>query len=145
MPIEFEGLSEFQKDLLELAQETLPRETNRIMGRIGTRATTHVRREARAKVGKNGRGPTGNYYKRIKRGRVFKDKEGKIVTRVINSAPHAHLIEYGHKQVTKDGREVGFVPGKHVMSNGAKNFDNSGDFEKMLSDWLDEMLDSKGL
>lgn len=25
-------------------------------------------------------------------------------------APHAHLVEYGHRLVTKDGREIGFVP-----------------------------------
>lgn len=30
-------------------------------------------------------------------------------------APHAHLVEFGHKQVTKEGRAVGFVEGKHFI------------------------------
>lgn len=141
MSIEFEGLTEFQKDLLEVAQNTLPRETNTMMRKAGNRMATHVRRVARAKVNPK----TGTYHKRFKRGKVFKDAEGKIVTRVINSSPHAHLIEKGHRQVTKSGREVGFVPGKFVMDSGSKNFDASGDFEKIISKELDRMLNEAGL
>ena len=32
-----------------------------------------------------------------------------------NYAPHAHLIEYGHAQVTKDGRLVGHTPARPFM------------------------------
>lgn len=139
--LDFEGLDEFQKDLLALAQEKLPRESFKIMRKIGNRATTHVRRVARSKVTSK----TGNYYKGFKRGKVFKDADGKIVTRVINSSPHAHLIEDGHRIVTHDGREVGFVPGKNVLADGIRQFDAKRDAEKMLEKWLDEMLDSEGL
>lgn len=142
MSIEFEGLTEFQEDLLEVAQKTLPREVNKMMGKAGTRLTTHVRREARSAIDHSS--GTGNYYRGFKRGKVFKDAEGKIVVRAINSAPHAHLIEYGHRLV-RGGREVGFVPGRLIMSAAAKNFDNSGDFEKIISKELDRMLDEAGL
>lgn len=142
MSIEFEGLSEFQKDLLEVAQDRLPKETNKMMAKAGNRLTTHVRREARSAIDHTS--GTGNYYRRIKRGRIFKDAEGKVVVRAINSAPHAHLLEYGHRLV-RGGKEVGFVPGRLIMSAAAKNYDNSGDFEKIISDELDRMLKESGL
>lgn len=135
MSIDFEGLTEFQKDLLEVAQVKLPKESYKIMRKIGSKARTKIAREARSKVKKK----TGNYHKRFKRGKVFKDAEGKYVVRVINSAPHAHLIEHGHR-VVRGGVEIGFAPGKKVMDAGARNFNSSGEFEKMLSDWLDEEL-----
>lgn len=135
------GLTEFQRDLLEVAQRRLPRESFQIMRKIGNKARTVVAKEARSRVKKD----TGMYHKRFKRGKVFKDDEGKIVVRVINSAPHAHLIEYGHRQVSSNGTETGFVPGKKVMENGIEKFNSSGQFDKMLSDWLDEQLDRGNL
>lgn len=134
--LEFKGLTEFQKDLLAVAQVKLPKESFKAMRRIGNRATTHVRRKSRALVKKK----TGNYHKAFKRGKVWKAKGDKIIVRVLNTSPHGHLIEYGHRQVTKDGQEVGFTQGKHVMEYGIKDFDNSGDFERMLGEWLDKML-----
>lgn len=133
---EFKGLTEFQEDLLKVATQTLPKETTKVMRDIGNRATTHVRREARAKVKRK----TGKYYKKIKRGVVFKDNSGAIVTRVINSAPHAHLIEYGH-DIVRGSKTIGYAPGKHIMQNGARNFESSGDFDRMLLEWLDDLLE----
>lgn len=140
MSIEFQGLTEFQKDLLEVAQKRLPRETKQLMGKVGSRMATHIRRQARSKVSKK----EGVYHKRFKRGKVFQDSDGGWVVRVYNSSPHAHLIEYGHRLV-RGGREVGFVTGKNVVYDGAKEFDNSGDFEKTVSTWLDEQLDKGNL
>lgn len=140
MSMEFEGLTDFQRDLLEVAQVRLPRETYKIMRKIGSKANTQVKKEARSKVKK----VTGTYHKRFKRGKAFKDADGQIVVRIINSSPHAHLIEHGHRLV-RGGVEVGFVPGKKVMESGMANFDSSGQFDKMLSDWLDEELDKGNL
>lgn len=142
MSLEFEGLTEFQKDLLEVAQEKLPRETFKMMRKAGNRLTTHARREARSAI--NHDSGTGNYYKRFKRGKVFKDAEGKIIVRAINSAPHAHLIEYGHRLV-RGGKVIGYVPGRLIMSGATKNFDNSGDLERIISSELDRMLVENGL
>lgn len=140
MTIQLSGLTEFQRDLLEVAQVRLPRETFKIMRKIGSKARTQIAKEARSKVKKD----TGTYHKRFKRGKVFKDNDGNIVVRVINSSPHAHLIEHGHKLV-RGGSEVGFVTGKKVMDSGLANFDNSGEFGKMLSQWLDDLLESGNL
>ncbi|MFJ8261411.1 HK97 gp10 family phage protein [Rummeliibacillus sp. NPDC094406] len=141
MSMEIEGLTEFQNDLLDVAKKKLPKESYKVMRKIGSKARTKVARKARTMVKKK----TGNYQKGFKRGKAFKDSEGKYVVRVINSQPHAHLIEYGHQQVTKDGRNVGFVPGKNILRNGMAEFDNSGVFEKELLNWLDDLLESGGL
>lgn len=136
--MELKGLTDFQKDLLAVAQKKLPKETNKIMRKVGNKARTHVARKARRIVKKK----TGTYHKKWKRGRVFKNSQGEIVVRVYNSSPHAHLIEDGHKQITKDKKVVGFVKGKKVLDKAMKEFDESGQFENMLSDWLDDMLRS---
>jgi len=133
---EVKGLTEFQKDLLAVAQTRLPRETKQIMRKIGSKARTYVARKARSEVKK----VTGTYHKRWKRGKVFNGHNDELVVRVYNSSPHAHLIEDGHRMVTSDGQEIGFVAGKKVLEKGMKSFDDSGQFESLLSDWVDEML-----
>lgn len=135
--MELKGLTEFQKDLLDVAQQKLPKETNKIMRKVGNKARTRVARKARSLVKKK----TGTYHKKWKRGKVFKGKEGEYVVRVYNSAPHAHLIEDGHRMV-KGGQEIGFVKGKKVLEKGMEEFENSGEFEKMLGDWIDDLLRS---
>lgn len=136
MSMEIEGLSDLQKDLLKIAQRELPKETKKIMRKAGSKARTYVARKARSKVKKK----TGNYHKKWKRGKAYVNAKGENVVRVINSSPHAHLIEDGHRQVTKDGREVGFVRGRKVLDQGIRDFENSGQYEKILSDWLDQLL-----
>ena len=54
--------------------------------------------------------------------------------RVYSYAPHAHLIEEGHRMVTHDGREVGFVKGHHVFEVAAKGFES--EFYTDLDDFL---------
>lgn len=134
--MEITGLSEFQKDLLKVAQRDLPREVPKIMRKIGNKAKSTVAKKAKSRVIDD----TGNYNSRWKRGKVFKGHSDETVVRVINSAPHAHLIEYGHRQVTKDGKELGFVLGFHNLEKGMKDFENSGQFDNMLSTWLDDLL-----
>ena len=77
---------------------------------------------------------TGNYIKSIKRGKVY-EYDGAQAVRVYSTAPHAHLIEEGHRMVLHDGTEVGFVPGHHVFEVAAKGFE-----PQYLED-VDNMLD----
>lgn len=135
MDFDMSGLTNLQQDLLDVAQNRLPRESFQLMRKIGSKARTVVAKEARSRVKKD----SGDYHKRFKRGKVFKGADGEIVVRVINSAPHAHLIEHGHRLV-RGGREVGFVAGKKVMDHGLQNFESSGQFEKMVEEWLDKLL-----
>ena len=132
-----EGLTELQQDLLKVAQRDLPKEVPKIMRKVGSKARTQVARKARSEVKKK----TGNYHKKWKRGKVFKGHSGEWVVRVINSSPHAHLIEDGHRMVDHDGNDLGkFVPGKKVLDKGMRDFEASGQMETMLSDWIDDLL-----
>ncbi|WP_369899747.1 HK97 gp10 family phage protein [Bacillus manliponensis] len=135
------GLTEFQKDLLVVAEVTLPKESKKIMRKVGSKARTHVARKARREVKKL----TGNYHKKWKRGKVFKGYNGDLVVRVFNSSSHAHLIEDGHRMVTHDGEEVGFVRGRKVLDKGIKQFEASGQMESMVSNWLDDLLKDRKL
>ena len=83
---------------------------------------------------------TGNYKKSIKRGKVY-EYDGAQAIRVYSTAPHAHLIEDGHRMVTHDGREVGFVPGMHVFEVAGKEFEPEylADIDEMLVEAVKEL------
>ena len=66
---------------------------------------------------------------------------GADAIRVYSSAPHAHLIEEGHRIVTHDGTEVGFVRGHHVFELAAKEFESQ--FYTDLDEYLEEAVDIK--
>lgn len=78
-------------------------------------ASAHVARKMRAKVGKLGVSSPGNPPGRrsgdLRKGiksQVFTDTMTAVVG-VKKPAYHAHLLEFGHRQVTKDGRVIGHV------------------------------------
>ncbi|QEK13724.1 HK97 gp10 family phage protein (plasmid) [Crassaminicella thermophila] len=144
---DFSDLDNFQKKLLQKAQKEFPRETYRFMRKAGTKKKRYIKRRANqlVKKDKNNSSKEGraNYHKSWKRGKAYKrNKDNSYNVQVRNNSYHGHLIEYGHRQVTKDGKEVGFVPGKHVLEKASKEFQSQ--FYKMIEDWLDEMLE-KGL
>lgn len=151
MSFEIEGLTEMQNALLDVAQRRLPTETKKVMRKAGSKMRVYVKRRAKVIGVKN-----DIYHKKFKRGKVFKNDRGEWVVRVVNSAPHAHLIEHGHRQVVQNGRtrksdgryiayrragqEVGFVPGKKVMDKGAADFGRSGQYDEILGKWIDDLL-----
>lgn len=77
---------------------------------------------------------TGNYLKSIKRGKPYSYRRSNAI-RVYSYAPHAHLIEEGHRMVTHDGQEVGFVQGHHVFETAARDFEPQ--FQSDLDDFLE--------
>lgn len=147
--MKLEGLTDFQNDLLKTAQQS-PKAMKKIMGKAGNKATNTVRKHARKNVKKK----SGKYHKKWKRGKVFGDASGDLITRVINSAPHAHLIEDGHEQVMNPpkpngrgvvpgkgiGEVVGFVDGRDPLKDGMREYDTNGLFEKTIGNGLDELL-----
>lgn len=117
---------------LERMAKTFPQKQKRFLQAEGTKLKNATKREAR-KVGKK----TGNYQKSIKRGKVY-SYQGMQAVRVYSAAPHAHLIENGHRMVTPSGREVGFVRGYHVFEVSGKNFERQ--FLADIDDLLDEVI-----
>jgi hypothetical protein len=131
-------LDEFMNELIKLAEKKMPTETKKFLRQEGNKLRKMTLNEAKSSVKKD----SGEYHKGIKRGKVYKFEGDQMSIRVYNSKPHAHLIEYGHRQVTKDGKEVGFVKGKRVFERAAKKFE--AEYYSDIEDFLDELLD-KGL
>ena len=114
--IDTHDLKAYAKELERCAKRA-PNRQAQFLRQEGTKLKNKTKTGAR-KLGKK----TGNYLKSIKRGKVY-EYQGAQAVRVYSYAPHAHLVEDGHRIVTHDGREVGFVPGHHVFEVAAKGFE----------------------
>lgn len=121
-------LDGFARNMQRSAQQ-FQRQQKAFMRKEGTKLKNKTLRRART-LGRK----TGNYLKSIKRGKVYQ-YNGAQAVRVYSTAPHAHLIEEGHRMVTHDGREVGFVPGHHVFEIAGTEFET-----QYLTD-VDDFLD----
>lgn len=131
-------LNDFTKDLMELANNKMPKDSKKFLNKEGTGLRKVTKSVAQQKVKKK----TGNYIKGIKKGKVYKYAgNGALSIRVYAGSPHAHLIELGHRQIV-NGKEVGFVEGKHVYETAYKQFQNK--YFNDCEDFVDEML-KKGL
>ncbi len=142
---DFHELTNFEQDLIKLANDVMPRESKSFLRKEGTKLKRCTLNIAKAKVKKK----TGAYYKSIKKGKVYKYNDSLAVRCYASnakdsdkSAPHAHLIEYGHRLVTKDGREIGWVDGKYVFQDAEQEFQSQ--YFTDCEDFIDEVLD-KGL
>lgn len=141
----------FSQNLLKQAKDGVPKDARKFVGKQARVLRKVTVKKAKAKTKKH----TGNYYKGIKAGKVYKyRKNDGISSRVYNAAPafHAALLEYGHLQVQNPpkergrgvkpgkgiGRVVGFVPGLHIFEEAAKEF--TPQFYQALDDFLDEVI-----
>lgn len=131
-------LSDFTSKMLTLANETMPKESKKFLKKNAAKLAKKTKNKAKKSVIED----TGNYFNSIKSGKVYKYRGQDLSCRTYSSAPHSHLIEHGHRKVTKSGKEVGFVAGFHIFEKAAKEFQNEyyADCEK----FIDEMID-KGL
>lgn len=80
---------------------------------------------------------TGNYERGIKRGKVWKTPTGALAIRVYSNAPHAHLIEEGHKLVKK-GEFLRYVHGRMVFADALDAFEPA--FQRAAAQAVDEMI-----
>lgn len=130
-------LSDFENDLIKLANDTMPKESKKFLRDEGSKLRKTTLSNAKSKVKKK----TGNYFKGIKRGKVY-NYDGALSIRVYDGSPHAHLLEYGHRQVTEDGKEVGFVQGMHIFEESQKEFQSTyySDAEQFIDDVLNKGL-----
>ncbi|MFD2671816.1 HK97 gp10 family phage protein [Marinicrinis sediminis] len=130
-------LDDFAMRMLELAEETMPRETKKFLRVEGSKLRKLTLKNAKSSVKKD----TGNYFKGIKRGKLY-TYNGNQSIRVYGASPHAHLIEHGHRMVSEDGQEVGFVRGKKVFQKSLEEFEQEyiRDCQEFIDDLLNEGL-----
>lgn len=133
MSVEIEGLNEFTEEMINICSKEYPKQVKKMLQKSGNKLRRKIVAKAKGLV----KTKTGNYIKGFKRGKVYKYAGDEDAVRVYNSAPHAHLIEYGHRKVTRGKRkEVGFVKGYHVL-DGIKE-----EFSEEFAKDIDEMLDN---
>ncbi len=124
-------------EALESFEKKLPEEAKKALGKVGNEVKKIIKSEAKRNVKKK----TGNYLKSIKKGRVW-EENGNFSVRVFprfKTAPHFALIERGHRIVTKDGKEIGFVPGKRIFERA--NNEIGRNFERIIEEEVLKELD----
>ena len=127
--MEIEGLEPFMRRLNRCTDKEVEKKVKKFMRLEGNKLKRRTLKVAKSKVGKK----TGNFYGSIKRGKIYK-LDGAYAIRAYSTAPHAHLIEYGHK--TKNG---GFVPGKDVFRSAEAQF--SSEYFEHIDQFIDQLLD----
>ena len=141
-----DDLDQFTRDLLSAAMNfEKGKHTKKFMRDEGSKLRKKTLSEAKSKVKKR----TGNLFKGIKRGKVYK-RDGDLAIRVYGadakseeSAPHIHLVNNGHRIVDKNGEEHGFVEGVHFFESAERDF--QGEFYGDIETMIDELLDNHGL
>ena len=166
MSVEFDTteLDNFTKDLLSLARQKMPQEALKFMRTEQGKLRTRTRQKARSKVHKK----TGNLFKNIDRSKAYNNDGGETLGKVYirggkGGAPHAHLIEDGHrivgpkthkktrkKETTARKRKVfskqstgDMTKAYKIMEEAREEFDPV--FTQDCENFVDRMLKEKGL
>ena len=128
------SLDKLSKELLNLANGIKDgKETKKFLKKEGIKLKNKTISTAKNRVKKK----TGNYIKGIKSGKVY-EYQGAYACRTYSTAPHAHLIEYGHIKKDRTGREHGFQRGYKVFGTAQKEFEE--EFYQDTEKFIDEVL-----
>lgn len=140
--IDFHELTEFQRDVIKSANDNYPKEARKFIQRAGNALAKSIKAGYSAKTGRK----TGNLRRGVKRGPAYKWNGNEWQVRVYNRAPHAHLLEYGHRMIMwrsgKPSKRTPFVKGRHVVGSAAEAFPPV--FNKMCEEFVDEFLEKGG-
>lgn len=130
-------LDAFSQQLMHLANVRLPVESKKFLRKECSKLVPVARRVARSEIKKI----SGNYLAGFKAGKPYMFN-GALSCRTFNAAPHAHLIEYGHRNVV-NGRERGFTPGKKILEKAAER--NKNKFYENCENFISEVLGNGSL
>ena len=129
---------DYNKDLLFLIEETMPRECKKFMRREGGRLRTVSKQTARSTVNKK----TGNYLASIKASKSWRNSRGGYGVYVFTSRPpgfHAHLLEYGHRVYRRGVPTAKRARAFHIMENANRVFESR--FWKDCDTFIGQMVD----
>ena len=127
----------FEKSLLKLNEELKGKKAKSFLKSQGKKLQKKTLEVAERKTKKR----TGNYIRGIKSGKVY-EFEGSYSTRVYSKALHAHLIEYGHKIVNKNGEVKGYQRGLNVFEDAKNAFED--EFVEAVTNYIDEICKKNG-
>ncbi len=146
--IDLSQLDKFTESMIR-SSKSASKEYKKFLRKEGNKLKRKVKAQVRVKGIKT---HTGNYLKRIKRGKVWSERDGTYQVRVYSNAPHAHLIELGHDKVVNPpkahgrgvkpgrgiGRNVGHVKGREVFLEAYEAFEPQ--FHKDSEDAIDDII-----
>lgn len=133
-------------DVLTHVAHTAPKKSKKFMRKEGSKIARRTKARAKAEVGTEHKKPakyanSKHYVDTIKRSKIFRRPDGSLGISAYSSAPHAHLIEYGHEQISH-GKPTGhFVPGKFIFQKEYLAFRDTfiDDVEAFLDEALGEI------
>ena len=155
-------LTKFEHELLGIAKRDMPRKSKKFMRKEGSKLRKETLSYAKTVIKPSNKNTKKDekhkkYLNSIKRGKPY-DFAGSLCIRAYSNAPHAHLLEYGHRQLVNPGkgkgnghgvkpgrgigREVGFVAGYHIFDSTAVAFKD--DYYSDTQEFIDDLFD-KGL
>ena len=127
-------LDDLTTELLRTAERSYPTNARKMMREQGKTGRKKLRDNTKSCTTKR----TGNLLKGIQAGKVTK-YEGDFQVRIKNTAPHAHLIEYGHSMVVFGKKTEKFVEGKYPARKTAEEMRPV--FAEAVEKFVDEMLE----
>lgn len=130
---DYTELDELNRELLQIANETMPQESKSFMRKEGSKVTKQVKGGLR--TGYKVR--TGNLVKMVKRGKAYLYPAENAYQIRVHMAPHENVVDYEHR--TPGGK---VVKGKRIKDKVEAFF--SEEFEEDVLDFIDDVLD-KGL
>lgn len=133
----FKGLDAFEKTLVGTITKKYPEEAIAFLDKCGQEILEDAKK--RTPVGTEKKPKSKRLINCWKMTKAKKKRRyDEIFVEVRNTAPHAHLIEDGHRIVTKNGEEKGFKQGVHMLKTAAEKMDKN--FKLKLDAWLDKVL-----
>ena len=133
--LDYSEVSDFNKEMLDLIENKYPKEAKKFISRAGNA----FRAEMKAGYKKHTVRRTGNLLRGVTRGRAYIYNGDSYQVRVYNKAPHASLIERGHKLYIKGKPTDKFVRGKHIVGNTILEFNSK--FVELADKFVDDLLD----
>lgn len=132
---DIDGLIKNFTDVIDKSEDAV----KRFMKKEAQKERRRMIAAAKKKVGRI----TGNYLRGFKAGKkVYPYSDAEYNIRVYNAAPHAHLIENGHRRVFR-GKTIGWVPGKHIIEEVHRTFEAEyiADVENDMADFICKELE----
>ncbi|NEZ47964.1 HK97 gp10 family phage protein [Clostridium niameyense] len=128
---QFNGLDELMEEIKE-AERKVPDISEKVL----KKGMNKVRKLSKEKHinGKKGKKHINSSYKIL----PVEYESGGLNVKMTNTCPHFHLVERGHRLVTKSGKEIGFVQGKHMVERSMEEMGE--EFPKMLEKEIKKIL-----
>lgn len=142
--IDTHELSELAELMYRTANDRYPKEVKSFLREQGGEGAKLLKAETRSVIKGHRKRTTGAEKKQallkgIKKSKVTKHN-GDYQIRVLSTAYHAHLIEYGHVEVDWGRRTEKYIPGKYPMEAARKALDASfpGEVERFVDGLIKE-------